>query len=51
MGDCSFEVHRLQKSGEQVLAVGRGVAPASLALAGSTIYWTNEGRPESGRLE
>ncbi|MHB1538022.1 MAG: hypothetical protein ACYCYN_05890 [Solirubrobacteraceae bacterium] len=50
-GDVCYEVHRLQKSGEQVLAVGRGVAPASLALAGSTIYWTNEGRPESASLE
>ncbi|MHB1538021.1 MAG: hypothetical protein ACYCYN_05885 [Solirubrobacteraceae bacterium] len=46
-----FEVHAVEKAGERVLAAGNGVAPASLALAGSTIYWTNEGRPESASLE
>lgn len=46
-----YQVHALDKNGERVLASGNGVAPRSLALAGSTIYWTQEGKPFSAPLE
>jgi len=33
-----------------LLAQGREVAPGSLALAGSTLYWTQAGTPRSAPL-
>jgi hypothetical protein len=45
-----YEVHALDKSGERVLALGTNIAPRSLALAGSTLYWTQGGKPYSATL-
>jgi hypothetical protein len=45
-----FEVHALDKTGERVLAVGSDIAAESLALAGSTLYWTQGGKPFSAPL-
>ena len=45
-----FEVHALDKTGERVLAVGSNIVPTSLALAGSTLYWTQGGKPFSATL-
>jgi hypothetical protein len=45
-----FEVHALDATGERVLAVGSNIAPSSLALAGSTLYWTQGGKPFSVTL-
>jgi hypothetical protein len=45
-----FEVHGLDATGERVLAVGSNIAPESLALAGSTLYWTQGGKPVSAVL-
>jgi hypothetical protein len=45
-----FEVHVLDTIGERVLAVGSNIAPESLALAGSTLYWTQGGKPMSAPL-
>jgi hypothetical protein len=45
-----FEVHALDATGERVLAVGSNIAPSSLALAGSTLYWTQGGKPFSATL-
>jgi hypothetical protein len=42
-----YEVHAFDKSGARVLATGPDIAPSSLALAGSTLYWTQGGRPVS----
>ena len=45
-----YQVHALDKTGERVLAVGSNIAPTSLALAGSTLYWTQGGKPFSTTL-
>jgi len=37
-------------AGTRLLASGFDVSPSSLALAGSTIYWTQGGKPESSTL-
>ncbi len=42
-----YEVRAADKSGVRVLASGSGIAPTSLALAGSTVYWTQGGKPAS----
>jgi hypothetical protein len=39
-----------QSNGIRTLASGPTVAPSSLALAGSTLYWTQEGKPFSAVL-
>jgi hypothetical protein len=36
----TYQVHAVDKSGSRVLASGSDIDPLSLALAGSTIYWT-----------
>jgi hypothetical protein len=46
-----YQVHALDKNGERVLATGSDIAPGSLALAGSTLYWTQGGKPFSARLQ
>lgn len=45
-----YEVHVLDRSGERLLASGTDIAPRSLALAGSTLYWTQGGKPYSTTL-
>jgi hypothetical protein len=45
-----YEVHTADQSGSHLLAVGSNIAPYSLALAGSTIYWTQDGKPTSAAL-
>jgi hypothetical protein len=47
----AFEVHAFDKSGSRLLAVGPDIAPTSLALAGSTLYWTQGGTAHSTTLE
>ncbi len=46
----SYQVHALDKTGSRVLAVGPEIEPHSLALAGSTLYWLQGGKPMSARL-
>ncbi len=47
----TFEVHALDSAGERLLANGgTDVAAESLALAGSTVYWMQGGRPYSATL-
>lgn len=46
-----FEVHALDATGERVLAVGSNIAPESLALGGSTLYWMQGGKPASAVLD
>jgi hypothetical protein len=45
-----YQVHAVDKNGERLLASG-DIASRSLALAGNTIYWTQEGEPKSATLE
>jgi hypothetical protein len=45
-----YQVHALDMTGERVLAVSPEIEPKSLALAGSTLYWTQGGVPESAAL-
>jgi hypothetical protein len=46
----SYEVHAFDKTGSRVLATGTNIVPNSLALAGSTLYSTQEGKPFSATL-
>jgi hypothetical protein len=45
-----YEVHAADTTGSRMLASGADIDPTSLALAGSTIYWTQGGRPYSATL-
>jgi hypothetical protein len=47
---AEYEVHALDRTGSRVLAFGPGISPRSLALAGSTLYWTQGGNPMSAPL-
>jgi hypothetical protein len=46
----AYQVHAVDKTGSRLLASGPGIDPASLALAGSTLYWTEDGKPSSATL-
>jgi hypothetical protein len=45
-----YDVYASDKSGTRLLASGLDVSPSSLALAGSTLYWTQGGKPASAAL-
>jgi hypothetical protein len=45
-----YQVHAVDKSGSRVLASSPDIDPTSLALAGSTLYWTQSGQPFSASL-
>jgi hypothetical protein len=45
-----YQVHAVDKSGSRLLASGSDIDPSSLALAGSTLYWTEGGKPYSATL-
>ncbi len=47
---AEYEVRAVDKSGTRILASGTGIVPNSLALAGSTIYWTQDGKAASTTL-
>ena len=50
-GPREYEVYAADATGEsRLLASGPGIEPASLALAGSTVYWTQQGHPVSAPL-
>jgi hypothetical protein len=46
-----LQVRSLDKSGSHLLAAAAEIDPGSLALAGSTLYWTQAGRPMSAPLQ
>jgi hypothetical protein len=46
----TYEVHAVDKDGSRVLASGPGIAEESLALVGSALYWTQDGKPFSATL-
>jgi hypothetical protein len=45
-----YQVHVLNETSERTLAVGSNLDPDSLALADSTLYWTQIGKAESSTL-
>ncbi len=47
----NYQVWKIDRSGEHLLATGTRIVPHSIALAGSTIYWTDAGAPASARLD
>ncbi len=47
----TYQVHAVDQAGTQVLASGPDIEPSSLALAGSTLYWTQGGMPFSAPLD
>jgi hypothetical protein len=49
-GTNRYEVHAADQSGSHLLAGGSNIAPYSLALAGSTLYWTQGDKPVSAPL-
>ncbi len=49
-GPNQYQVWAADKSGSRLLASGADIAPSSLALAGSTLYWTQAGKAASSTL-
>jgi hypothetical protein len=45
-----IQVRSADKTGSHLLAASPEIAPESLALAGSTLYWTQGGKPMSATL-
>jgi hypothetical protein len=45
-----YEVHAADRSGARLLASGSDIDPSSLALGGSTLYWTQGGKASSAAL-
>ena len=46
-----YQIHALDATGERVLAVGSNIAPISLALTGSTLFWTQGGKSMPAMLD
>jgi hypothetical protein len=46
----TYQVHAVDGSGARLLASGADIEPDSLALAGSTLYWIQDGKPEVATL-
>lgn len=49
-GPETYQVHAVDKTGNRILASSTTIDPHSLALVGNTIYWTQNGKPESAIL-
>jgi hypothetical protein len=45
-----YEVEAIDQTGRRLLAAGTEISPRSLALVGSTLYWTQGGKPYSAAL-
>lgn len=45
-----YDVYASDRSGTRLLASGLNISPSSLALGGSTVYWTQGGKPMSAVL-
>jgi hypothetical protein len=46
-----YQVHEVDNSGSRTLASGTNIDPSSLALAGSTLYWTQNRQAMSAPLD
>lgn len=52
VGESStLEVRKFDSAGESLLDGGADIVPDSLAVSGSTVYWTRGDQPKSARLE
>jgi hypothetical protein len=51
LGGASREVRKLDRTGEAVLDVATDIAPGSLALAASKVYWMRGGAPRSASID
>lgn len=49
-GQDALEIHVADKTGARVVAEGSDIVPDSLALAGSTLYWTQGGKSSAATL-
>jgi hypothetical protein len=47
----TFQVWKIDHTGQHLLAMGTQISPDSIALAGSTVYWTDGGAPSSAPLD
>jgi hypothetical protein len=47
----TYQVWKIDQSGQHLLAMGTQIVPNSIALAGSTVYWTDGGVPSSAPLD
>ncbi len=47
----TYQVWKIDRTGEHLLATGPHITPHSLALAGSTLYWMDEGVPSTAPLD
>ncbi len=50
-GVLYYDLYALDRTGERLLAAGTELDPSSLALAASTLYWTQGGKPFSVLLQ
>jgi hypothetical protein len=46
----TYQLHVLDKTGTRLLASGTDIAPSSLAIAGSRLYWMDGANPDSAPL-
>jgi hypothetical protein len=46
-----IQLRSVDASGSHLLAMSPTIDPRSLALAGSTVYWTDDGKPASAQLK
>ena len=46
----SYQVWEIDRTGQHLLASGPQIVPHSIALAGSTVYWTDSGAPRSAHI-
>jgi hypothetical protein len=49
-GTTSYEVHVFDRTGDEVIDSGPNVAEFSLAVVGTTLYWTNDGKAQSADI-
>jgi hypothetical protein len=49
-GQDALEIHVADRTGARVVAEGSDIESDSLALAGSTLYWTQGGKPSAATL-
>ncbi|MHB8242411.1 MAG: hypothetical protein ACYDHN_10505 [Solirubrobacteraceae bacterium] len=47
----TYQVWKIDRTGQHLLATSPKIAPDSIALAGNTVYWTNDGAPELAPLD
>jgi hypothetical protein len=47
----AYQVYAFDSAGKRMVGAGSDIEPYSLALAGSTVYWTQAGSPHSSALE